>query len=67
MSDDPALSLPEVSKVMRHSGVMVTQVYLEPRIEELFSKLQTFYTRPRPVPVPAPGYDVDDFKAVFGG
>ncbi|MDJ0346757.1 site-specific integrase [Streptomyces sp. H10-C2] len=67
MANDPHLTLVEVRAILRHSNLATTGRYLRARVEELFDALQAHYNRPRVQPTIAPGYDPDDFKAVFGG
>jgi len=67
MVDDPALTLPEVMAISRHRRLSSLTPYLRPRVEEVFAKVQQHFATPRPEPVLSPGYDADDFKAVFGG
>ncbi|WP_234321865.1 tyrosine-type recombinase/integrase [Streptomyces xanthophaeus] len=52
---------------LRHSDLQTTGRYLNARVEDLFDALQAHYNRPRVERTIAPGYDPDDFKAVFGG
>jgi integrase len=67
MVSDPALTLPEVQTVMRHTHLATTQTYLAVGIDELFAKLQDHYQRPRAEPtVLAAGYDPRDMQVVFG-
>jgi integrase len=67
MANDPALTLPQVRVILRHSDLATTGRYLNARVEELFEALQAHYNRPRVERSFAPGYDPEDFKAVFGG
>ncbi|MFD3945182.1 tyrosine-type recombinase/integrase [Streptomyces sp. NPDC058579] len=67
MANDPALTLVEVRAILRHADLATTGRYLHARVEDLFDALQAHYQRPRLQPAIAPGYDPDDFKAVFGG
>jgi integrase len=67
MTSDPALSLPDVMTVSRHQRISSLDPYLRPRVEEVFGRLQQHYARPRPAQTLTPGYDADDFRAVFGG
>ncbi|WP_053196317.1 tyrosine-type recombinase/integrase [Streptomyces viridochromogenes] len=67
MANDPALTLPQVRVILRHSDLATTGRYLNARVEELFEVLQAHYNRPRVERSFAPGYDPEDFKAVFGG
>lgn len=67
MANDPNLTLVEVRAILRHADLATTGRYLHARVEDLFDALQAHYQRPRLEPAIAPGYDPDDFKAVFGG
>lgn len=67
MVRDPNLTLPEVMAVTRHRHVSSMAPYLRPRIDEVFQKVQEHLAAPRPEPRLTPGYDADDFTAVFGG
>ncbi|MFE4332907.1 tyrosine-type recombinase/integrase [Streptomyces sp. NPDC056831] len=67
MANDPNLTLVEVRAILRHADLATTGRYLHARVEDLFDALQAHYQRPRLQPAIAPGYDPDDFKAVFGG
>ncbi|UYM05631.1 tyrosine-type recombinase/integrase [Solicola gregarius] len=68
MAADPRLTLVEVQTVLRHRHLSTTELYLQPRTEELFDKLAEHYARPTVVPPRfAAGYDDVDVKAVFGG
>lgn len=67
MVNDPNLTLAEVRAILRHADLATTGRYLHARVEDLFDALQAHYKRPRLQPAIAPGYDPDDFRAVFGG
>ncbi|WP_371606037.1 site-specific integrase [Streptomyces sp. NBC_01213] len=67
MANDPNLTLVEVRAILRHADLATTGRYLHARVEDLFDALQAHYQRPRLQPTIAPGYNPDDFKAVFGG
>ncbi|HET6354859.1 tyrosine-type recombinase/integrase [Streptomyces sp.] len=67
MANDPNLTLVEVRAILRHSDLATTGRYLHARVGDLFDALQAHYQRPRLQLTVAPGYDPDDFKAVFGG
>lgn len=67
MANDPNLTLVEVRAILRHADLATTGRYLHARVEDLFDALQAHYQRPRLQPTIAPGYDPEDFKAVFGG
>jgi integrase len=64
---DPKLTVPEVMAVTRHRRVSSMSPYLRPRIDEVFEKVQEHFASPRPERSLTPGYDADDFSAVFGG
>ncbi|MFZ3498534.1 tyrosine-type recombinase/integrase [Streptomyces sp. 5.8] len=66
MANDPNLTLTEVRAILRHADLATTGRYLNARVEDLFDALQEHYNRPKVVHSIAPGYDEDDFKAVFG-
>ncbi|MCC0097622.1 site-specific integrase [Streptomyces flavotricini] len=66
MANDPNLTLAQVRVILRHNDLATTGRYLNARVEDLFDALQAHYTRPRVERTIAPGYDPDDFKAVFG-
>lgn len=51
----------------RHRRVSSMSPYLWPRIDEVFEKVQEHFATPRPERSLTPGYDADDFEAVFGG
>ncbi|MFC9429624.1 tyrosine-type recombinase/integrase [Streptomyces sp. NPDC056987] len=67
MANDPNLNLTQVRAILRHTDLATTGRYLSSRIEDLFDALQQHYARPRVERTIAPGYDPDDFRAVFGG
>lgn len=67
MVADSNLTLPEVMAISRHRRISSMTPYLRPRLDEVFDKVQQHFVTPRPEPLLAPGYDADDFKAVFGG
>jgi len=67
MTADPDLSISDVMAVSRHRRVASLDPYLRPRVEQIFDRLQRHYNEPRPTQTLTPGYDAEDFKAVFGG
>jgi integrase len=67
MVSDPNLTVPEVMAVTRHRRVSSMSPYLRPRIDDVFEKVQEHFATPRPERSLTPGYDADDFSAVFGG
>lgn len=66
MANDPNLTLAQVRVILRHTDLATTGRYLNARVEDLFGALQAHYSRPRIERTLAPGYDPDDFRAVFG-
>lgn len=67
MVSDPNLTLHEVMAVTRHRRVASMTPYLRPRVDEVFAKVQEHFATPRPEQTLTPGYDDEDFRAVFGG
>lgn len=67
MAGDPALSLTEVQRIMRHAHADTTGVYTRVRVEDVFDKLQQHYHRPRVETTYPAGYDPEDVAVVFGG
>ncbi|MFE5843696.1 tyrosine-type recombinase/integrase [Streptomyces niveus] len=67
MANDPNLTLAQVRAILRHTDLATTGRYLNSRVEDLFDALQQHYRRPRVERTIAPGYDPEDFRAVFGG
>ncbi|WP_245843426.1 tyrosine-type recombinase/integrase [Mycolicibacterium vulneris] len=55
---DPAFTLVDVQTIMRHASVTTTQIYTQPRLEDLVAKVLEHYARPRPPgPTIEPEYD----------
>ncbi|GAB2668251.1 site-specific integrase [Gordonia jinhuaensis] len=67
MANDPRLTLTEVQTVLRHRHVSSTELYVQPRIEEIHDKLQEHFARPAPQRTFTAGYAADDIATVFGG
>lgn len=71
MIDDPQLSLVDVQWVLGHADITSTQVYLEPRQEDVVAKVLAHHAAAsspgRPAPRPAAGYSPAVFDALFGG
>jgi site-specific recombinase XerD len=64
---DPAFSLVDVQTLLRHANVSTTQIYTQPRLEDLVSKLVEHYARPAPpAPVLDPGYDPAEVAELLG-
>ncbi|WP_280270420.1 tyrosine-type recombinase/integrase [Nocardia wallacei] len=64
---DPALTLVEVQRILRHANLSTLSVYTRVRVEDMFDRLQEHYARPRPTVSYPVGYSADDIQAVFGG
>lgn len=55
---DPAFTLIDVQTILRHASVTTTQIYAQPRLEDLVAKVLEHYARPRPPgPTIEPEYD----------
>ncbi|ROO60344.1 site-specific recombinase XerC [Micromonospora sp. Llam0] len=68
MANDPALTLPQVQTILRHRNIADTLRYVRTDIDELFSRLQQHFRRPRVEQMrPAAGYTAEDVAVVFGG
>jgi hypothetical protein len=46
MLSDPAFTLFDVQTILRHASVTTTQIYAQPRLEELVGKVLEHYARP---------------------
>jgi site-specific recombinase XerD len=72
MAEDPALPLTDVQFVLGHAQLSTTQLYLNPREEEVVRRLlahhaeQTRQARQRARPAPAPGYRPETLSVLFG-
>ncbi|GAA3741904.1 site-specific integrase [Plantactinospora mayteni] len=68
MANDSALTLPQVQTILRHRNIADTLRYVRTDIDELFSRLQQHFRRPRVEQIrPAAGYAAEDMAVVFGG
>jgi site-specific recombinase XerD len=59
LAADPSFTLVEVQAILRHAHLSTTQLYLQPRLEELIERLTQHYAQQRrqaPLQVPV-GYD----------
>jgi len=55
---DPTFTLVDVQTILRHASVTTTQVYLQPRLEDIVGKVLEHYAKPaRPPAVLDPIYD----------
>jgi site-specific recombinase XerD len=64
---DPAFTLVDVQTVLRHASVTTTQIYTQPRLEDLVGKVLEHYARP-PVSGPTiePSYDAASVRELLG-
>jgi site-specific recombinase XerD len=64
---DPAFTLVDVQTVLRHASVTTTQIYTQPRLEDLVGKVLDHYAQPpAPAPVLDPGYDAAAVRELLG-
>jgi integrase len=72
MAEDPALPLTDVQLVLGHAQLATTQIYLNPRKEDVIRRIlahhaeQTRRAARRSTPVSAPGYRPDSLAVLFG-
>jgi site-specific recombinase XerD len=65
MLADPAFTLVDVQTILRHASVITTQIYTQPRLEDLIGKVLEHYARP-PAPALDPGYDAAAVHELLG-
>lgn len=64
---DPAFTLFDVQTILRHASVTTTQIYTQPRLEELVGKVLEHYARPRTTaPSIEPSYDEAAVRELLG-
>ncbi|WP_432945760.1 tyrosine-type recombinase/integrase [Kribbella sp. CA-253562] len=64
---DPAFTLFDVQTILRHASVSTTQIYTQPRLEDLVGKVLEHYARPRPAgPSIEPPYDTAAVRELLG-
>jgi site-specific recombinase XerD len=64
---DPAFTLFDVQTILRHASVSTTQIYAQPRLEELVGKVLEHYARPRVAgPTIEPSYDSAEVLELLG-
>lgn len=64
---DPAFTLFDVQTILRHASVSTTQIYSQPRLEDLVAKVLEHHARPRPAgPVIEPAYDEVAVRELLG-
>lgn len=72
MAEDPSLPLTDVQFVMGHAHLTTTQLYLNPRQEDVIRRIlahheqQTRKAAQRTPPSPAPGYRPETLAVLFG-
>jgi hypothetical protein len=67
MLADPAFTLFDVQTILRHASVTTTQIYAQPRLEELVGKVLDHYARPKVTgPVIEPSYDDAAVRELLG-
>jgi site-specific recombinase XerD len=64
---DPAFTLVDVQTILRHASVTTTQIYTQPRLEDLVGKVLEHFARPTPPPASLdPGYDAAAVHELLG-
>lgn len=64
---DPAFTLIDVQTILRHASITTTQIYAQPRLEELVGKVMDHYARPKAeAPSVDPGYDHEAVRELLG-
>jgi site-specific recombinase XerD len=64
---DPAFTLFDVQTILRHASVSTTQIYGQPRLEDLVAKVLEHHARPRQVgPSIEPVYDAAEVRELLG-
>jgi site-specific recombinase XerD len=64
---DPAFTLIDVQTILRHASVTTTQIYTQPRLEDLVTKVMEHFARPAPAPPSLNvGYDADAVHELLG-
>jgi site-specific recombinase XerD len=73
MAEDPGLPLTDVQYVLGHAQLTTTQIYTNPRQEDVIRRLlahhaeQTRHAAARAAAPPAPGYRPETLAVLFGG
>jgi integrase len=73
MADDPSLPLTDVQYVLGHALLSTTQIYLNPRKEDVVRRVLAHHAEQvrrateRAVPTAAPGYRPETLQVLFGG
>jgi integrase len=72
MAEDPTLPLSDVQEVLGHALLSTTQIYLNPRKEDVIRRVlahhaeQIRLAKERVVALPAPGYRPETLDVLFG-
>lgn len=67
MLADPAFTLVDVQTVLRHASVTTTQIYTQPRLEDLIGKVLEHHARPKAEAATIePAYDVAAVRELLG-
>lgn len=67
MLADPAFTLVDVQTVLRHASVTTTQIYTQPRLEDLIGKVLEHHARPKAdVATIEPAYDAAAVRELLG-
>jgi integrase len=73
MAEDPSLPLTDVQYVLGHALLSTTQIYINPRKEDVIRRLLAHHAEQvkraaeRAVPAAAPGYRPETLQVLFGG
>ena len=73
MAEDPQLPLTDVQFVLGHALLTTTQIYLNPRKEDVIRRILAHHAQQcrkaaeRTAPPPAPGYQPETLRVLFGG
>jgi integrase len=67
MLADPAFTLVDVQTILRHASVTTTQIYTQPKLDDLIAKVLEHYARPAAPPAALdPGYDAAAVHELLG-
>ncbi len=67
MLADPAFTLVDVQTVLRHASVTTTQIYTQPRLEDLIGKVLEHHARPKiEASTIEPAYDPAAVRELLG-
>ncbi|WP_255450588.1 tyrosine-type recombinase/integrase [Skermania sp. ID1734] len=64
---DPTFTLVDVQTILRHASITTTQIYTQPRLEDLVEKMLEHFARPsEPVPTIEPNYQAESVRELLG-